>query len=254
MIKFFRQIRYNLMAQNKTGKYFKYAIGEIVLVVIGILIALQINNWNETKKEQAELNGYLNNISKNIMSDITELSNIKAFRDSAKLGAQQFVKLSNQENITPNEFSSYTSTYLQKYLPFFDIYFKADKSGFEALKNSGYLNKIHGTDLETKLYDYYKAIASLEEEEKSLNNFIEEMEYDMFKSNVVLDFIDVTRDINQQPTHDNLKKVHQLMNFPSFKGVNYRVSRLNTILKRYEITSDLGQDVILLIDKEDKSD
>ena len=54
MIKFFRKIRYNLMEQNKTGKYFKYAIGEIILVVIGILIALSINNWNEAKKARAE--------------------------------------------------------------------------------------------------------------------------------------------------------------------------------------------------------
>lgn len=50
MIKFFRKIRFNLMEQNKTSKYFKYAIGEIILVVIGILIALQINNWNENRK------------------------------------------------------------------------------------------------------------------------------------------------------------------------------------------------------------
>jgi hypothetical protein len=59
MIKFFRRIRQNLLIENKTGKYFKYAIGEIILVVIGILIALQINNWNEqqieSKKEQALL-------------------------------------------------------------------------------------------------------------------------------------------------------------------------------------------------------
>ena len=50
MIKFFRHIRQNLIMENKTSKYFKYAIGEIVLVVIGILIALQINNWNENRK------------------------------------------------------------------------------------------------------------------------------------------------------------------------------------------------------------
>ena len=50
MIKFFRKIRYDLMEKNKTRKYFKYAIGEIVLVVIGILIALSINNWNENRK------------------------------------------------------------------------------------------------------------------------------------------------------------------------------------------------------------
>jgi len=54
MIKFFRKIRQNLVMENKTGKYFKYAIGEIILVVIGILIALQINNWNERRKERAQ--------------------------------------------------------------------------------------------------------------------------------------------------------------------------------------------------------
>jgi len=46
MIKFFRKIRYGLIEKSKTGKHLKYAIGEIVLVVIGILIVLQINNWN----------------------------------------------------------------------------------------------------------------------------------------------------------------------------------------------------------------
>ncbi|WP_178986577.1 DUF6090 family protein [Winogradskyella helgolandensis] len=51
MIKFFRHIRKDLMEKNKTSKYFKYAIGEIILVVIGILIALQINNWNENRKQ-----------------------------------------------------------------------------------------------------------------------------------------------------------------------------------------------------------
>jgi len=49
MIKFFRKIRYDLMEQNKTGKYSKYAIGEILLVVIGILIALSINNWKQSR-------------------------------------------------------------------------------------------------------------------------------------------------------------------------------------------------------------
>jgi hypothetical protein len=59
MIKFFRRIRQQLLTGNKFSKYLLYAIGEIVLVVIGILIALQINNWNEerieTNKEQAIL-------------------------------------------------------------------------------------------------------------------------------------------------------------------------------------------------------
>ncbi|MFK7783267.1 DUF6090 family protein, partial [Psychroserpens sp.] len=62
MIKLFRKIRYNLMSENKTGKYFKYAIGEIVLVVIGILIALQINNWNEQRKTRISEISYIQSI------------------------------------------------------------------------------------------------------------------------------------------------------------------------------------------------
>jgi hypothetical protein len=50
MIKFFRKIRQNLLSEGNTGKYLKYAIGEIVLVVIGILIAIQVSNWNEVRK------------------------------------------------------------------------------------------------------------------------------------------------------------------------------------------------------------
>lgn len=52
MIKFFRKIRRQLLVENMTGRYLKYAIGEIILVVIGILIALQINNWNESRKDR----------------------------------------------------------------------------------------------------------------------------------------------------------------------------------------------------------
>jgi len=58
MIKFFRSIRKSLLSEGKTSKYFKYAIGEIVLVVIGILIALQINNWNENRKSQEKIDNY----------------------------------------------------------------------------------------------------------------------------------------------------------------------------------------------------
>ena len=52
MIKFFRNIRQNLIMENKTYKYLKYAIGEIALVMIGILLALQVNNWNENRKDR----------------------------------------------------------------------------------------------------------------------------------------------------------------------------------------------------------
>ena len=66
MIKFFRKIRYNLMEHNKTGKYLKYAVGEIVLVVIGILIALSINNWNQQRLDDKEEQRVLSSIIQDI--------------------------------------------------------------------------------------------------------------------------------------------------------------------------------------------
>lgn len=68
MIKLFRKIRQNLLSEGNNGKYLKYAVGEIILVVIGILIALQINNWNQGRQQ----NRILNNIYATIKSDLQE--------------------------------------------------------------------------------------------------------------------------------------------------------------------------------------
>lgn len=76
MIKFFRHIRKSLLMESKTSKYFKYALGEILLVVIGILIALSINNWNETKKERKletkVLNELLTSLENNYNSMVSD--------------------------------------------------------------------------------------------------------------------------------------------------------------------------------------
>jgi len=81
MLKFFRKIRQNLLSENKTGKYFKYAIGEIILVVIGILIALQINNWNENRKQRIEELETLKNIRSDFSNAIIEFEENNNFRE-----------------------------------------------------------------------------------------------------------------------------------------------------------------------------
>ncbi|MBT8236729.1 MAG: hypothetical protein KJO04_11095 [Bacteroidia bacterium] len=75
MFKFFRKIRFDLMESGKTGKYLKYAIGEILLVVIGILIALQINTWNEGKKAKVIERELLQQFSTELTLDIQAIEN-----------------------------------------------------------------------------------------------------------------------------------------------------------------------------------
>ena len=70
MIKFFRKIRQNLLSEDKNGTYFKYAIGEIILVVIGILIALQINNASQQKTNREQVESILKNVYYNLESDM----------------------------------------------------------------------------------------------------------------------------------------------------------------------------------------
>ena len=70
MIKFFRKIRHRLLSENKVSKYLLYAIGEIILVVIGILIALQINTWNQNRQNRAEELKILKSLYKEVEANI----------------------------------------------------------------------------------------------------------------------------------------------------------------------------------------
>lgn len=78
MIPFFRKIRKKMADDNKPLKYMRYAIGEIVLVVIGILIALQINNWNEHNKEKKLIKSYAQSLIIDLEEDIKGIDNIQS--------------------------------------------------------------------------------------------------------------------------------------------------------------------------------
>ena len=89
MIRFLRNIRRTLITENKMGKYFKYAIGEILLVMIGILLALQVNNWNETKQKRKvelkllqELMDDLFETKEDLLTDIEKANSTLQITDS----------------------------------------------------------------------------------------------------------------------------------------------------------------------------
>ena len=136
MIKFFRHIRQNLLSEGKTGKYLKYAFGEILLVVIGILIALQINNWNEQRKENVLETKLKSELIEEFEKDLTQLESKIKIRNriiNASLKLLSYIDDENtQESDSIKHFMSYTS-----YRPTFDPISMEiiDKSDIGIIKN-----------------------------------------------------------------------------------------------------------------------
>jgi len=79
MIKYFRHIRKDLINTGKISKYFKYAIGEIILVVIGILLAVQINNWNENRKTQNTVNTTITLLKDEINTNLKSINSVTEY-------------------------------------------------------------------------------------------------------------------------------------------------------------------------------
>ena len=148
MIKFFRKIRQNLLMKNKTGKYFKYAIGEIVLVVIGILIALQINNWNEGQKIQSNQEKYLTLLKTEAENNLNEIRITKNAVGEMKIQQIALYNLINVKRDTVTEkhlseslFRIISNTYRFKY----------ENSALSDLKSSGGLKNVLNDSLRRQL-------------------------------------------------------------------------------------------------------
>lgn len=169
MIKFFRRIRQNLVAEGKTGRYFKYAIGEILLVVIGILIALSINNWNSDRIEAIELDEIKNSIASAIKSDIRYLKLVRTGRINMGTTADSIFKSyidSQKSEFIFTDYAYMANTFNQLKNT---IYFQPNTSAFEVSKNSIYLSRLQGTDLELLLNSYYDAAKRLQKQEDNYN-------------------------------------------------------------------------------------
>ena len=157
MIKFFRHIRQNLIMENKTSKYFKYAIGEIILVVIGILIALQVNNWNENRKSKQRQLIFLNNIKKDLANDLIQLNSIIDYQ-TKKLA---IVKELANELSPPKDFKKIERLFAEIQNTSNDTFF-ANTGAYTTSGSSGILDNLEPDSLKiaiTTLYErYYKRL------------------------------------------------------------------------------------------------
>ena len=161
------------MSENETGKYLKYAIGEIILVVIGILIALQINNWNELKKQKLVEIEILDGIRNDILLDTIDLNaNISSYKRMAKRDSLVLDHLINKKKMEKQ---------LIQYLGYTihgDMILNLHRSHFEEAKING-LSIISNKFLRNRISRLYEfTYASL----LALENSTESFDYESFLS------------------------------------------------------------------------
>jgi len=158
MIKFFRQIRFDLMEKNKTWKYLKYAIGEILLVMVGILLALQVNNWNEERKDKTESIKILKKLQAEFETNKTELDGSRHYHEQQ---AQATVKI--EALFDPNHsIQSDTITNLLK-RAFIDWKFEPRQSITTSAMASGKIALINNDSLTDNLNTWMYAIKKYNE-------------------------------------------------------------------------------------------
>jgi hypothetical protein len=146
MIKFFRKIRYDLMDKNKTGKYLKYAFGEIVLVMIGILLALSINNWNENRKDDIIRKNYYNQILQDLNKDTNYINRrIKELEENILLYENYNTEFSKNESVQTLVASQAKLVNEFKYLKF-------NTNTIKSLESSGDI-KLIPTEMRNRLID-----------------------------------------------------------------------------------------------------
>tara|TARA_R100000935_G_scaffold8302_7_gene17527 strand:+ start:157620 stop:158351 length:732 start_codon:yes stop_codon:yes gene_type:complete len=147
MIKFFRKIRQKMLSESKFSKYLLYAIGEIILVVIGILIALQINNWNENQKSKKDEQYVLTEVLKNLEEDAVLVDEIIIQRQKAKKA------ITVLQNFVNSETRGYDSLQYQMVnLLTFERYYPINNA-YEILKSKGL--QLSKNELTTKISRYY---------------------------------------------------------------------------------------------------
>lgn len=150
MIQFFRKIRQGLLTENKFNKYLLYAMGEIVLVVIGILIALQINTWNENRKMMVKEDSILRGLKLEMLSNLREL----------KADYESELYFSDATNDVYKYIQNKSALVDSMYTDFFAAvqfnYFFPKSSSYESLK-AGNLEIIKSDTLRELISDIYES-------------------------------------------------------------------------------------------------
>lgn len=157
MIPFFRKIRWRLAENNQFFKYLKYAIGEILLVVIGILIALYINNWNEQRKTDILEAEYYCRILEDLIQDDEQIGSLISLTETRLKASNQALRLLQKDKANKIEVA------YQIGLAIKSIYsdFQPNNSAFADIKSGANLNIIKDKNVIKALNTYFNNIESI---------------------------------------------------------------------------------------------
>jgi hypothetical protein len=153
MIKFFRRIRQQLLSEGNTGRYLKYAIGEILLVMIGILLALQVNNWDEERKGIIKEKSYLNSIYTELKEDVAKIEgnwNLLTKHYSIGLEVLQAIDNNDSTTIDSTKIATYLGWNLSQIIPV-----DREENTWDKFKVLGYNTFIIDDSLTIQLNKFY---------------------------------------------------------------------------------------------------
>lgn len=169
MIRFFRNIRQNLLKGGKTLNYFKYAIGEIVLVMVGILLALQVNNWNQNRINKHNEKLILKELHKEFISNKIQLDTV-LFYNQRSFQSVKYVR--SKLPINMEEINLDSLAYHLNYMGY-TYTFNPSEGVTNALMNSSTFNLISNDELRNLLIRWDDVVSDYQEEEiNAYNNYI----------------------------------------------------------------------------------
>lgn len=160
MIKLLNNIRRNLIFEGKTIRYLKYAVGEIILVVIGILIALQVNNWNEQRKLSLERSEIIRSLISDLKTSRQRLAKMKAKNDHSIDLSSKFLSVSYLDTSTvPVDSLKY---YISGVFDF--AYFQPVQTTYEQAVSSGKIGLIDDKEFYNSMSDFLTSFERYEAE------------------------------------------------------------------------------------------
>jgi hypothetical protein len=220
MIKFFRKIRQKMLTENKFSKYLLYAIGEIVLVVIGILIALQINNWNQNKIKLNESILHLKSLKSDLEVDTIYFNQQKREAQKQVDNYRIFFKKSYE---TQNNIEEVTELIDLAY-PFTN-YLQVQNSTFLEMVNAGKLNDLANEELKSSIVALYRDYEIAKNANRDYNEYtvslMEGLNFNIWK------FLSANRDIFYEESmfHDNDWKFLNNYSSPKFQQFENMVTQ-----------------------------